>query len=377
MPLVTNLSSKTDSSIQTNSKAAPEIDMSMISYDSNSAKMDKLAGIDELMKYKDASGILWLNINGLENIGFIKQVGDFYNIHPLTIEDIIHTEQQPKLEIFDEYKYLSIKTIQREKKFQHKQRKAKKSFFFSNMEEEQKDDENEIEEFLIDQISVIIMKNMIITFQQIPGDSFDGIRKKILEGIGKTRKLGTDFLTYEIIDSVVDEYLLTINHLEDDIEDFEGRAAKTTSGGKFIEEIQDTKKSLLQIKRAIAPLKDIILIIIHREKFFKTDEFKPFLQDLIENLNNALVTLENHREWLSNIMDVNLSVLSYQTNSVMKVLTVISTIFIPLTFLAGVYGMNFEYMPELKYALGYPAVLGGMGLIASMMIIIFKIRHWF
>ena len=206
--------------------------------------------------------------------------------------------------------------------------------------------------------------------------SFDSIRKKILDGMDDIYQKGTDYLAYAIIDAIVDEYFLALNHLEEDIECIEDRATKT-SNDMFIQEIQDTKKYLLHIKRAISPLKDMIITINRQGKFFRTDEFKPFLQDLNENLNHAIITVENHREWLSNIMDVNLSVLSYQLNKVMKVLAIISTIFIPLTFIAGVYGMNFEFMPELGFRFAYPAVLGGMGLIALMMIIYFKNRRWF
>jgi magnesium transporter len=197
-----------------------------------------------------------------------------------------------------------------------------------------------------------------------------------MEDAGEIRRAGTDYLAYEIIDAVVDEYFITINHLEEDIEDFEERSAKTNDE-RFIDEIQDTKKYLSQIKRAISPLRDCLNKITRQENFFQTDKLKPFLQDLSENINHALLTVENHREWLSNIMEVNLSVVSYQTNKVMKVLTVISTIFIPLTFIAGIYGMNFEFMPELKYELSYFVVLGGMCLIAFVMLIYFKIHHWF
>jgi magnesium transporter len=220
------------------------------------------------------------------------------------------------------------------------------------------------------------MKNTLITFQEMPGGSFNDLRKKILENIGEIRKSGTDYLTYVILDAIVDEYFLTINHLEEDIEDFEDRSAKTNDE-TFIDEIQDTKKYLLQIKRAISPLRDCLNKITRQENFFQTEKLKPFLQDLSEHINHALITVENYREWLSNIMEVNLSVVSYQTNKVMKVLTVISTIFIPLTFIAGIYGMNFEHMPELRYELAYFIVLGFMGLVAIVMLIYFKIHRWF
>jgi magnesium transporter len=352
-------------------RPASEMDLSIITYDAKSAQVDYLNDVNELEKYKDDSKISWINVSGLKDVDSIKRIGELYNIHPLTVEDILNTEQPPKMEMFDEYRFLSVKTIQREKNFHQMRDQRGKAFAFFLRKRE-----DETEEFLIDQISIIIMKDVIITFQEIAGDSFGGIRKRILENVGEIRRTGTDHLAYSIIDAIVDEYFLTLNHIEEDIEDFEDRATKT-SDATFIQEIQDTKKYLLKIKRAIFPLKVNMLIIYHHDMFFKTNELKPFLQDLNDHLNQAIVMVENHREWLTNIMDVNLSVLSHQMNRVMKVLAIISTIFIPLTFIAGIYGMNFEYMPELTHRLGYPITLGGMGFIGLMMVVIFKIHRWF
>ena len=349
---------------------ALETNLSIISYDSKSAQMIHLSDISKLQHYKNDSKKTWININGLKDISSLMYLGELYDIHPLSIEDILHTEQQPKIEAFEKYRFLSFKTIQQELKFEQKK---KKSFLFFRKKNIQ---ESDIEKLLIDQVSIIIMKNTLITFQEISGDPFNGVRKRILDDMGEIRKMGTDYLAYAIVDAVVDEYFLTINHLEEHIENFEDRAT-TTSDDTFIEEIQGTKKYLLQIRRAISPLKDNIITIIRQEKFLKTDELKPYLQDLSDNIHNAILTVEHYREWLTNIMDVNLSVVSHQMNKVMKVLATISTIFIPLTFIAGIYGMNFDYMPELKYELGYPVVLGCMAFIAIMMILIFKRRRWF
>jgi magnesium transporter len=362
-----------DSPVYIGDKPALEMDLSIITYDSKSAQIKQCSTVDELVRHKSNSKISWINISGLKDIDAIKQLGELFNIHLLSIEDILHTEQQPKIEVFDKYRFLSIKTIQREKNFHAKQKLKKKSPFFFNKRKEQSSDEDE---FLIDQISIIIMKNALITVQETTGDSFSRVRKRILEDIGEIRKMDTDYLAYSIIDAVVDDYFLSLNHLEEDIENFEDRAVKT-SDSTFIEELQDTKRYLLEIKRAILPLRDNMLIISRRGMFFQTDELKPFLQDLNEHLTDAITMVEHHREWLSNIMDVNLSVLSQQTNKVMKVLAMISTIFIPLTFIAGIYGMNFDFMPELRHPLAYFFVLGGMGIIAITMIIFFKIRRWF
>jgi magnesium transporter len=351
-------------------RPALEMDLSIITYDAASAEYIKLSNIDELTKHQHGSKESWINISGLKNIDSIKALGKLYDIHPLTIEDILNTEQQSKVEIFENYRFLSIKTIQREKRFHHNQNKKIKPFLFFKKEEEK------IDEFLIDQVSIIIMKDTLITFQEIPDDPFDGIREKILSGVGEIRKTGVDYLAYEIIDAVIDAYFLVLNHLEDDIENFEDRATKT-SDDMFIQELQDTKKYLLQIKKAISPLRENVSIILKQNQFLLKNKFKPFVQNLLENLHNAEITVEHFREWLSNIMDVNLSVLSHQTNKVMKVLAIISTIFIPLTFIVGIYGMNFDFMPELRHIWGYPAVLCGMGLIALTMIITFKFKRWF
>jgi magnesium transporter len=353
-------------------RAAMEMELSILTYNKTSAQIKHLSKVDELQQYKGKFKISWINISGLKDVDSIKKIGEMFDIHPLTIEDILNTEQQPKVEVFKDYRFLSLKTIQREKNFHHEQDKKKKAASIFRNDEPP----DETSEFLIDQISMIIMKDVLITFQEIPGDPFNGLRKKILGGLGEIRNTGTDYLCYAIIDAVVDEYFLTLNHLEDDIENFEDRAVKTNDE-KFIEEIQDTKKYLLQIRRAILPLKDNFPIIMSREKFFQAEGLAPFLHDLNENLNNAMVRIEHYREWLSNIMAVNLSVLSHQMNKVMKVLAIISTIFIPLTFVAGVYGMNFKYMPELEYQYGYPIILGCMGLILLGMVIYFKKRRWF
>lgn len=350
------------------------MDVSIITYDSTSAQTRHLTRHDELPQLTiDDSKISWINVNNLDDIDLIEYLGELYNIHPLSIEDILHTEQQPKIEIFENYKYLSVKTLQLEKLKHSEQKKKKKAPLLFKKKNEQ---DTETDKFLIDQVSIILMDNVLITFQEMAGDSFNGIRKNILENAGEIRKKGTDYLAYAMIDAIVDEYSLTLNYLEDNIENFEERATKT-SDDTFIEEIQETKKYLLQIKRAIVPLKEDIIIMIRHEIFFRSLELKPFLQDLSDNLNNAIITVENHREWLSNIMEVNLSVLSHQMNKVMKVLATISTIFIPLTFIAGIYGMNFDFMPELTYKFAYPIVLCGMAIVAIMMIIFFKIRRWF
>ena len=357
-------------------RPASEMKLSILTYSSTSAEMKNVSTIDKLIKFKNASEMSWINVSGLKDIDSIKRLGELLEIHPLTIEDILHTEQQAKMEVFDEYRFLSIKTIQQKKKFYRSKAEKKKFIPYFGKNKHIAAQGEKTDELIIDQVSIIITKNVLLTFQELSRGSFDSIRKKLFENTGEIRKMKIDYLAYLIIDKIVDEYFLAISHLEENIENFEERATQT-SDNTFIEEIQETKKYLMQIRRAILPLKDNLLIISRHETFFQTGEIKPFLQDLNENLNHAVTMIEHYREWLSNIMEVNLSVLSHQMNKVMKVFAMISTIFIPLTFIAGIYGMNFDFMPELGYKLAYPIVLCGMCLVAIMMIIVFKIHRWF
>ena len=349
--------------------------ISVLIFNQSNAEMRNLSSVDELFSYNSDSAILWININGLKDTASIKKLEKMFNIHPLTIEDALDNRHQPKIETFEKYRFISLKSIRHEKKIHLIKQDIKNSYSKRNRKKlmEQLED---MKEFVIDHISLIIMKNVLITIQEIPGDSFGDIRKRILNNIGQIRKMGTDYLAYSLIDTVVDEYFITLAHLEDDIEDLEDRAVKTDNDA-FISEIQETKKFLFYIKRAMLPLRENLMIISRQDMLLANEELKPFLQDLRENLSNAIDSVETYREWLTNIMDVNLSVLSYQLNKVMKILAVISAIFIPLTFIAGIYGMNFEFMPELTHRWGYPIVLGFMGTVALAMVILFKTRKWF
>ena len=352
---------------------ASEMDISVVVYDQSSAEKKDIATIDELQGFKSDLKT-WVNITGLKDIESIKKLATNFSIHPLTVEDILNTKQQPKVEKFDNYLFISLKSIQHEKTYHQPQSRKKTA---ASLQKERKFKKMEsIEEYKINQISIIIMKGLLISFQEAAGHPFDNIRMRILENIGRVRRMGTGYLGYVLIDAVVDEYYLALAHLEDEIERYEDRAIKT-SDDTFIMEIQGTKKDLLHIKRAMLPLRENIMAISHDTVPAINENIKPFLQDLRENLNNAIESVENYRDWLSNIMDVNLSFLSYQLNKVMKILAMVSSTFIPLTFIAGVYGMNFHNMPELDKSWGYPVVLGCMGLIAVLMVIFFKKRRWF
>jgi magnesium transporter len=229
--------------------------------------------------------------------------------------------------------------------------------------------------FAFDQISLALTANTVITFQETAGDSFDGIRRRILNNVGRIRRLGADYLAYSLMDSVVDRYFLALDTLGTDIEEFEERAMDNKDR-TFIADVQVAKQRLHHIRRVIWPLRESLSTLLRSESSFIKEELNPFLKDLQDNVIQAAETTESYREALSGIMEVHLSTASNHLNRVMKVLTIISTIFIPLTFIVGVYGMNFTNMPEIHTAYGYFVVWGIMILIAIGMIIFFKKRDW-
>jgi magnesium transporter len=221
----------------------------------------------------------------------------------------------------------------------------------------------------------VLTANTVITFQETAGDSFDGIRRRILNNLGRIRKAGADYLAYSLMDSVVDRYFLVLDILGAAIEDFEERAVDDKDKS-FITDLQETKQRLHHSRRAIWPLRESLSVLLRTETAFIRGDLTPFLKDLQDNVIQATETMESYREAISGIMEVHLSAASNRLNKVMKVLTIISTIFIPLTFIVGVYGMNFTHMPELASDYGYPAVWGLMILIALGMIAFFKSRDW-
>jgi magnesium transporter len=231
-------------------------------------------------------------------------------------------------------------------------------------------------ELVFDHTSLVVLENTVISFQEFPRDSFDGIRKRIMNNLGRVRKMGTDYLAYTLLDSVVDAYFIILDALGDSIEDFEERAIDDNDKD-FIPDMQKIKQKLLHIRRAIWPLRESLSLLLRMECPLISGDLAPFFKDLQENSIQAAETVETYRELMAGVMEVNLSVMSNRMNNVMKVLTIISTLFIPLTFIVGVYGMNFVHMPELQHPYAYPITWGIMVLIAGGMLIFFKRRHWF
>jgi magnesium transporter len=216
----------------------------------------------------------------------------------------------------------------------------------------------------------------VISFQQFDGDSFDGIRRRITDNGGRVRRMGADYLAYLLWDAVVDAYFNVLDAEGANIEALEDRAM-LENDGEFLNDIQENRRRLIRLRRAIWPLRESLSIILKNEESQFSAELMPFFKDLQENVVQAVEAVEIYRELTNSILELNNTVISNRTNKVMKVLTIISTLFIPLTFIVGVYGMNFDYMPELRMHWAYPVVWGVMLLIGGGMLVYFRRKKWF
>jgi magnesium transporter len=319
--------------------------ISLIGYDPVGAWTKKADKVDELLTWRNPAGITWINAECFDDPGEINRLAETFKIHPLTVEDIIETSQRPKTEEFDDYLFITFKAV------------------------------NPSEGLEFEHMSLIITTDTVLTFQEKPGDYFDGIRKRILNNAGRIRRMGADYLAYAIIDAVVDEYFIILDSLGSEIEDFEDRAVDEKDES-FISDIRKIKQKLLKVRRVVWPLRESLSLLMHLDSKRIGNELDPFLKDLYDHIIQAAETVETYRELVAGVMEVNLSAASNRLNKVMKVLTIISTIFIPLTFIVGVYGMNFRFMPELEQPLAYPIIWGIMGGIALGMLLFFKRRKW-
>ncbi|HOJ50243.1 MAG TPA: magnesium/cobalt transporter CorA [Spirochaetota bacterium] len=316
-------------------------------YDEESYIETEIKKIDEIKSLKENKKTMWLNINGVHDIKIIEKIGEIFNLHPLLLEDVLNTTQKPKLDEYDEYIFLCCQMLSLDNEY------------------------NIIEEH----ISFVIGKNYVISFQERKGDVFDPIRDRIRFNKGKIKKMKADYLAYCLLDVLIDNYYLITEKISDKIENVEDVIINETKED-LITDIYKIKKDVIIIRKYIWPLRTIIAKLRKNENGIINKSINIFLKDIYDHTVEILETIEIFREILSGLLEINLSAISYKMNSIMKVLTIISTIFIPLTFIAGVYGMNFENMPELKWKYGYFAALGLMLLVALIMIKYFRKNKW-
>ncbi|RNI14627.1 magnesium and cobalt transport protein CorA [Methanohalophilus sp. RSK] len=291
---------------------------------------------------------IWINVDGLHQTELIESIGKIFGVHPLVLEDILNTNQRPKTESYDDYIYVTIRTL-----------------FYERLE-------NAVNS---DQISIILGNNFILSFQEMGTDLFKQIRQRMERPAGNIRKRGIDYLTYSLLDSIVDNYYLLLEDIGEEIERLEDELIKEPAPAT-LQSIHELKREMIILRRSLWPLREIIVSLQRDESGLIRESTGIYLRDLYDHSIQVIETVETYREMLSGMQDLYISTVSNRMNEVMKVLTIIATIFIPLTFIAGIYGMNFEYMPELKWEWGYPAVMIFMATISVIMLYYFKKKTW-
>ena len=295
------------------------------------------------------ASVTWINIIGLHDTGIIQQAGDEFAVHPLVLEDIVNTGQRPKFEDQGNLLFMVLRMLYRQPPVTGA--------------------------IISEQVSLLIGRNVLVTFQEMEADVFDTIRNRIRAGGGRIRQMGADYLAYALLDAIVDNYFSVLEDLDEKIESAQQSALEAPVPAT-LHHIHNLKRELVSVRRHLWPLREAVSAFHKSDSTLLTRDLTPYLHDVHEHTFQVLDTLESMREMISSALETYMSSVSNRMNEIMKVLTIISTIFIPLTFIAGIYGMNFEYMPELSWPLGYAATLGFMGITAAAMVMFFKRRHW-
>ncbi|GAB4112869.1 MAG: magnesium/cobalt transporter CorA [Candidatus Caldatribacteriota bacterium] len=322
--------------------------ITVITYNEQEYQEKELKNIEECFPFSHKSRVTWLNIDGLKDTSLIEKVGNYLGLHPLLIEDITNTGQRPKIEDFEDYIFIILKMI-----------------YCTNS----KDD------LEIEQISLILGPDFIVSFQERKGDVFESIREKIRKGKGKIRKEGVDYLAYNLIDSILDNYFVILENIAEKIEEIEERLLIYPTP-KILQNIHELKRNIIFLRKSVWPLREIISRLEKPESKLIKETTQIYMRDIYDHSIQIMDTIETQREMISGMLDIYLSSISNKMNEVMKVLTIIATIFIPLTFIAGIYGMNFHYMPELSWRWGYFATLLVMVLVGVLMVFYFRKKKW-
>ena len=323
--------------------------ITVFDYDEAHLQEKEIKTVGECRQFKDSPTVSWIHIEGLHDTQILEELGAVFGLHPLTLEDILNTDQRPKMEDFCEYIYIVLKT-------------------FYNHADENNETSSE-------QISIILGPTFVISFQEKETEIFNPIRERIRAGKGRLRKSGADYLAYSLIDTIVDNYFTVLEHLGEKIEIIEESLVKNPST-QTLQAIQHLKREMIFLRKSVWPLRETISSLERTECQLIQESTGLFLKDIYDHTIQVIDTIETFRDMLSGILDIYLSSISNRMNEIMKVLTIIATIFMPLTFLAGVYGMNFKYLPELEWHWGYFLLWGVMIIIAIFMLVYFRKKRW-
>lgn len=329
-------------------RKAKKVKLFVIDYNATDLSEITCETPEQCFPFKDKDSITWINVDGLHNTEIISSIGSHYGLHPLLLEDVLNTRHRPKMEEFDECLFITLKML--------------------GISEDG-------HSLISEQVSFVLGNGWVISFQEHEGDIFDALRQRLREGKSNIRKNGADYLLYRLIDTVVDNYFFVTEHISDAAETLEEEVLHTPDN-ESLQEIQRLKKQLRNLRKSVSPLREAISNLQRDTTALIEESTVRYLRDVYEHIIQVNDTIETQRDALASIMDLYLSGMSNKMNQVMQVLTIIATIFIPMTFIAGIYGMNFDNMPELHWKYGYFGVWGVMAIIIIIMLVYFRRKRW-
>jgi magnesium transporter len=325
-----------------------EVRITLFDYDEARFEEKPIERVADCLPFKDKPTVTWVNVDGLHDLATMERIGEDFGLHPLVLEDIVSTGQRPKMEDFGDYIFMVFKMLVLEEG---------------------------ADEVRAEQVSLILGPNFVISFQEVPGDVFEPIRDRIRQGKGRIRAMGPDYLAYALLDAVVDNYFVILEQFGEDIEGLEDELIGDPTPDT-LQALHRLKREMLFLRKSVWPLRELINGLQRVESRMITDATAVYLRDVYDHTIQVMDTVESFRDMASGMLDTYLSGLSNRMNEVMKVLTIIATIFIPITFIAGIYGMNFKFMPELGFHYAYFVTLGVMAGVGIAMIVYFKRKGW-
>lgn len=313
-----------------------------------SARTEILSSMDEFALDRAQAGVTWLNIDGLHDVQAITALCEKLGIHSLVLEDILNTDQRPKVEDYGEFLFVVVKMLQRDS--------ATKAV-------------------AVEQVSFVLGKNYLLSFQENIGDVFDPVRLRIKEAKGKVRKRGADYLLYGLLDAIVDQYFVILEDLADQLEELQDHLFENATGN-LLQEIHRYRGELIHLRKPIWPLRELLAHLLRGDSPLIEKMTLTYLRDIYDHTMRVSDGIESSREMLQGMFDTYLSWSNHRLNAVMKVLTIITTIFMPLTFIVGIYGMNFRFMPELEWQWSYPLLLVFLFAVGTSLGLYFKKKRW-
>lgn len=323
--------------------------ITVIDYDSKNIQKKSIKKIEECFIFRTKPTITWIDIDGIQDTSIFAKLGDCYGFHPLILEDILNTDQRPKLEDFSSYLFIVLKMLS----YDGKEKKVKN-----------------------EQLSLILGSNFLISFQENKkGDIFTSLRERLKNSQSRVRKMGADYLAYSLLDTVVDNYFFILEEVGEDIELLEDELLRDPSNS-VLKEIHHLKREMIFLRKSIWPLREVVNRLMRSETALIKNTTDIYLKDVYDHTIQIIDTIEAYRDILASMLEIYLSSMNNRLNSIMKVLTAITTIFMPLTFITGLYGMNFQYLPLVQWTGGFFVVLGLSLIIVVIMLVFFNRRKW-